>query len=363
VLLELIDDILDLSKVRAGPFELEQTEFDLIDLVERVCATLATRAHSKRLELACDVTRGIPTHLIGDAFRLRQILLKLVGNAIKFTEIGSIVLTIAKEDETNQSAVLHFSVADSGIGIPQDKVGRIFDSFPPMDPSIARRHLVSGLGLAIVKRLVDLMGGRVWAESEAGMGSVVHFTARFELQTVSIQAEATSTPLDLTGLRALVVDDTPVNRTIVREMLRAKGALVTEAESGEDALSKLGRALQTGEPFELLVLDCRMPGMDGLEVLRRVKPGSPGCPMLALMLTSDDLSVTTARMRELGVEACLVKPIRRAELYEAIATAMAHAKAVAPGFEQWSGLGPGGMVLWRIRPGRTHWNSRPRKQV
>ena len=343
VLLELIDDIIYLSKVRAGPFELEQTEFDLIDLVERVCATLATRAHSKRLELACDVTRGIPTHLIGDAVRLRQILLKLVGNAINFTEIGSIILTVEKEDETNQSAVLHFSVADSGIGIPHDKIGRIFDSFPRVHPSIARRHVVSGLGLATVKRMVDRMAGRIWAESEAGKGSVVHFTARFKVDTVSIQTEPTATSRDLAGVRTLVVDDLPVNRTIVREMLQAKGAFVAEAESGEEALSKLESALQIGKPFELLLLDCRMPGMDGLEVARRVNPGSSGCPMLVLMLTSDDFSASKARMRELGVEACLVKPIRRAELYAAIATATAQAggaKAVALGFEQLSASEP-----------------------
>ncbi len=340
VLLDLIDDILDLGKVRAEPFALEQTEFDLIDLVERVCATLAIRAHSKHLELACDVTRGIPTHVIGDASRLRQILLNLVGNAIKFTEVGSIVLTVEKEDETGQSALLHFSVDDSGIGIAQDKIARIFDSLPPADTSIARGHFGSGFGMAIVKRLVELMGGRIWAVSEIGKGSVVHFTARFEFRPASIQARATATQLNLMGVRTLVVDDTPVNRTIVREMLQAKGALVTEAASGEDALSKFGRALQTEEPFELLVIDYRMPGMDGLEMARRVGSGISGRPMLALMLTSDDLSVTTARMRELGVEACLVKPIRRAELYAAIATAMAHARAIAPGSDQQSASEP-----------------------
>jgi two-component system sensor histidine kinase/response regulator len=330
VLLDLIDDILDLGKVRAAPFELEQTEFDLIDLVERVCATLAIRAHTKHLELACDVTRAVPTRVLGDASRLRQILLNLVGNAIKFTEAGSIVLTVKKEDENGQSAVLHFSVADSGIGIAQNKVGRIFDSVPPANPSIARGHFGTGIGLAIVKRLVDLMGGRIWAVSEVGKGTEVHFTARFEFRAAPIQVQATAAPRDLMGVRTLVVDDTPVNRTIVREMLQAKGARVTEAASGEEALSKFARALETEEPFELLVVDYRMPGMDGLEMARRLGSGISGRPMLALMLTSDDLTVSTARMRELGVEACLVKPIRRAALYEAIATAMAHARTVAP---------------------------------
>jgi CheY-like chemotaxis protein len=302
--------------------------------VERVCATLAIRAHSKRLELACDVTRGIPNHVIGDASRLRQILLNLVGNAIKFTGAGSIVLTVEKQDENSESALLHFSVADSGIGIAQNKVGRIFDNFPPADSSIAPVHFSTGFGLAIVKRLVELMGGRIWAVSEVGKGTEVHFTARFEIRTAPIHAETSAATLDLTGVHALVVDDTSVNRTIVREMLQAKGALVTEASSGEDALSRFGRALETEEPFELLVVDYRMPGMDGLEMARRVGTGISGRPMLALMLTSDDLSVSTARMRELGVEACLVKPIRRAALYEAIATAMAHARSVAPRFEQ-----------------------------
>jgi two-component system sensor histidine kinase/response regulator len=340
VLLDLIDDILDLGKVRAEPFELEQTEFDLIDLVERVCATLAIRAHTKHLELVCDVTRGVPTHVLGDASRLRQILFNLVGNAIKFTEVGAIVLTVKKEDETGQSAVLHFSVADSGVGIAQNKVGRIFNSFLPADPAIARGHFGTGFGLAIVKRLVELMGGQIWAASEVGKGTEVHFTARFEFRAAPIHAETTVAPRDLMGVRTLVVDDTSVNRTIVREMLQAKGALVTEAASGEDALSKYARALATEEPFELLVVDYRMPAMDGLEMARRVGSGISGHPMLVLMLTSDDLSVTAARMRELGVEACLVKPIRRAELYRVIATAMAQARTVAPGFEQRSVLEP-----------------------
>jgi len=340
VLLDLIDDILDLGKVRAEPFELDRTEFDLIDLVERVCATLATRAHIKHLELACDLTRGVPTHVLGDASRLRQILFNLVGNAIKFTEVGAIVLTVKKETETDQSAVLHFSISDSGIGIAQNKIGRIFNTFPSADPSIARGSFGNGLGLAIVRRLVELMGGRIWAVSEVGKGTEVHFTARFELRAAPSHAQATAAPLNLTGVRTLVVDDTSVNRTIVREMLQAKGARVTEATSGEDALSKLGLALQTDEPFELLVVDHRMPGMDGLEMARRVGIGISGRPMLVLMLTADDLSVTTARMRELGVEACLVKPIRRAELFGAIATAIAHAKAVGPGLEQRSSSEP-----------------------
>ena len=327
VLLELIDDILDLAKVEGGQVELEHSEFELTELTDRVCETLATRAHSKRLELACQVMPGVPTRLVGDALRLRQILINLAGNAIKFTEMGSIVVTVEKRSEDKGSAELQFSVADTGIGISADKIDAIFDGFTQADSSTTRKYSGAGLGLAIVKRLVALMGGRIWVESKVGEGSAFYFTARFGLQNgAGGQAVATLAELDLTGMRTLIADDTPVNRVILREMLTAKGALVTEAHSAEDALSKLGRALQSGERFDLLVLDYRMPGMDGHDLARRAKTAGGECAMVTLMLTSDDFSATAASMRELGIEAYLVKPIRRANLYEAIATAMAKAR-------------------------------------
>ncbi|HYB90916.1 MAG TPA: response regulator [Candidatus Binataceae bacterium] len=327
VLLGLINDILDFAKVESGHIELEHSEFDLAELADRVCETLATRAHERRLELACHVLPGVPIHLAGDALRLRQILINLVGNAIKFTEIGSIVLTVEKQSENKGSAELLFSVADTGVGISADKIGAIFDSFTQADSSTTRRYGGSGLGLAIVKRLIALMGGRIWVESEAGKGTTFHFTARFDVQSDAAgPSDAAPAPLDLTGVRTLIADDTAVNRVILREMLTARGALVTEAQSAEEALLELERAIRGGAPFDLLVLDCRMPGMDGLDLARRVKAVRGNCATVTLMLTSDDFSTTATGMRELGIEAYLVKPIRRADLHEAIAAAIAKAK-------------------------------------
>jgi PAS domain S-box-containing protein len=326
-LLDLINDILDLAKVEAGRIELERTPFDLRELTDRVCETLAVRAHSKRLELVGRIVPGLATGLCGDPLRLRQILINLIGNAIKFTQAGSIVLTVEQERGTpadgtpeKGSVLLHFSVADTGIGIAKGQLDKVFANFTQADSSTTRRYGGSGLGLAIVKRLVDLMGGKIWVESEVGKGSTFHFTARFEADAEAVARDnPTAAALDLRGVRTLVVDDTPVNRLILREMLGAKGALVTEAESGEQALAQLTLAAREGHPFELLVLDYRMPGIDGLEVARRIGVHRS----ITLMLTSDDFSITTARLREFGIHAYLVKPIRRQDLYEAIAEARA----------------------------------------
>ncbi len=250
-LLELINDILDLAKVEAGRIELEATPFDLREMTDRVCETLAVRAHSKRLELACRVAPGVETGLSGDPLRLRQILVNLIGNAIKFTQAGSIVLTAELEALEGKSALLHFSVADTGIGIAQAQIDKVFGKFTQADSSTTRRYGGTGLGLAIVKRLVELMGGRIWAESEVGKGSTFHFTARFELDPQArAREDAASYELDLKGARVLVVDDTPVNRLILRELLSAKGALVTEAEGGEQAIAQLELAARDGRPFE-----------------------------------------------------------------------------------------------------------------
>jgi two-component system, sensor histidine kinase and response regulator len=327
-LLDLINDILDLAKVEAGRVELERTPFDLRELTDRVCETLAVRAHSKRLELVCRIVPGLATGLCGDPLRLRQVLINLIGNAIKFTQSGSIVLTVEPaepglpEQGTPQegSVLLRFSVADTGIGIAQAQLDKVFANFTQADSSTTRRYGGSGLGLAIVKRLVDLMGGEIWVESEVGKGSMFHFTAHFDADAAAVARENSSAAaLDLRGVRTLVVDDTPVNRLILREMLGAKGARVTEAENGEQALAQITHAAREGQPFELLVLDYRMPGIDGIEVARRVGVHRS----TTLMLTSDDFSITTARLRELGIHAYLVKPIRRQDLYEAIADARA----------------------------------------
>ncbi|MFZ0888606.1 MAG: ATP-binding protein, partial [Candidatus Binataceae bacterium] len=331
-LLDLINDILDLAKVESGRVELEQAGFDLNELTARVCETLAVRAHGKRLELAAHIVPGVPTDVVGDPMRLRQILTNLIANAIKFTDKGSVIVTV--DCGQGGPGLFHFSVADTGIGIAADHLDRIFGTFTQAESSISRKYGGTGLGLAIARRLVELMGGRIWVESEVGKGSTFHFTVRLGVQAA--QANPVDSPdkaIDLKGLRALIVDDTPVNRLILREMLSAAGAEVEEVESGEQALARLARAAAAAKPYDLLVLDCRMPGMDGIEVARRIKAGHAGCRVITLMVTSDDFSLGTAPLHELGIHARLLKPIRRAELYQAIAKAIAAASgsaAIAP---------------------------------
>ncbi|HXW84548.1 MAG TPA: PAS domain S-box protein, partial [Candidatus Binataceae bacterium] len=320
LLLELINDILDLAKVEAGHLELDHTPFNLVEVTDRVCETLAVRAHVHHLELVSHVLPDTPVALIGDPLRLRQILINLLGNAIKFTEAGSVVLTVAKVREVAGKAELHFRVTDTGVGIAADKIDRIFDSFNQADSSTPRQYGGTGLGLAIVKRLIEVMGGSTWVESEVGKGSTFHFTVPFELESdCTMQSESARAPLDLSGVRTMVVDDTAANRVILREMLAAKGARVTEADSGRAALAAYAEALRSGTPFELLVLDCRMPEVDGLSVARHIG-AMPDQGVAILMLTSDDLSMRPVHMRKLGIQAHLVKPIRRADLYHSISS-------------------------------------------
>ena len=321
-LLSLINDILDLAKVEAGRLMLERVDFDLENLTDKVVETLGVRAHAKGLELAVHMMPDVPRQLGGDPLRLRQILINLIGNAIKFTETGQVLLTVERDTAGDGPGALLFTVSDTGIGIAPDQLDAVFANFAQADSSTTRRYGGSGLGLAIAKRLVALMNGRIWVESELGAGSAFHFTARFELSTAPRAAEPSTVVLMLNGIRALTIDDNATNRLILREMLTSRGAEVSEAEGGLQGLAMLERARLSGRPFKLLLLDCRMPGMDGFQVAERIKAtGYDGMPLL--MLTSDDLKIELTRVGQLGLDAYLVKPVRRQELFEAIAIAMA----------------------------------------
>jgi PAS domain S-box-containing protein len=321
-LLLLINDILDLARVEAGRLVLERVDFDLESLTDKAVETLGLRAHAKGLELVVHLMPDVPRHLGGDPLRLRQILTNLIGNAIKFTETGQVVLTVERDPTGDEPGALLFSVSDTGIGIAADKLEAVFSNFTQADSSTTRRYGGSGLGLAIAKRLVNLMDGRIWVESEPGTGSAFHFTARFEISSAPLPIEPSTVALMLSGTRALVVDDNATNRLILREMLTSRGAEVSEAEDGPQGLLLLERARLCGRPFKLLLLDCRMPGMDGFQVADRIKAaGYDGMPIL--MLTSDDLKIELARVGQLGLDAYLVKPVRRLELFEAITAAMA----------------------------------------
>ncbi|MBV8361096.1 MAG: PAS domain S-box protein [Deltaproteobacteria bacterium] len=314
-LLELINSILDLAKIEAGRMRIETTDFDLTDLIEKTISTFGIRAHGKGLELAARIEPGVPDHLTGDPLRLRQILINLLGNAVKFTEVGQVILEVAKAPGSDWPGDLMFTVTDTGIGISQDKLEQIFSSFAQADSSTTRKYGGSGLGLAIAKRLTELMGGQIMVESEIGKGSKFSFTAQFGLAP-RILSPTTRVVLSLSGCRALVADDNQINRLIVRELMTGCGAEIDEAESGEQAIEAVMKA--GGHPYQIILLDMRMPGIDGLEVARRIRAAHLPTEPVILMLSSDDVKPQLTRLKDLGLDAYLIKPITRRELFEAI---------------------------------------------
>ena len=328
-LLALVNDILDLSKVEAGGLTLEHVEFDLVELIEKTSEMVAKVAHDKGLELACQVMADVPRDLVGDPHRLRQILLNLMGNALKFTMAGEVVLRVQNDPDARQPGALLFSVSDTGIGVPGDKLGIIFESFTQADSSTTRQYGGTGLGLAISKRLVELMGGRIWATSTVGQGSTFSFTAKFRVQEEP-KVRTLAPPAELQGVKALVVDDSATNRLVLKGILTAWGMQVVEAPNGVDGLAELMRAHESGDPYRLVLLDCRMPEMDGFQVAERLRAIPNLAGITVMMLTSDSRTDDKTRSQELGMAGYLVKPVKRAELFEAIATAMGRSQVFAP---------------------------------
>ncbi len=327
-LLTLINGILDLARIESGRLNLEQTEFEVEELIEHVAETLGVRAHEKKLELTSRILPGTPVRLIGDPLRLRQVMINLVGNAIKFTDRGEVAITVGGEAAPSGEVALRFSVRDTGIGIAPDKLQAVFQSFTQADSSATRKYGGTGLGLTIASRLVELMGGRIEVTSEVGQGSTFEFIARLRL--ADNQAVGTEQPLDLSNVRVLLVDDNPTNLLILNETLRSLGATIAEADSGKDALEKARRADEAGQPFQLVVLDCRMPEMDGFQVAAELRRQTSGPPPIVLMLSSDDLNRSMESARAIGIEVYILKPVRRAELFRAIARAMRRAGEEKP---------------------------------
>lgn len=324
-LLNLINDILDLSKVEAGHLELESIEFDLNEVVDRAVDILAMRANEKGLELACHVERDVPCRLIGDPTRLTQIVINLVGNALKFTDKGSVEVRITNDLDRNTAGAIRFAVRDTGIGIPADKLESIFDSFTQAHASTTRQYGGTGLGLAITKRLAERMNGRIWAESTVGRGSTFYCSVLFQVQTQPVHQQ-TAAQIDLSGVRVLVVDDYPTNRLILREMLGALGAQVSEAGDGRSALDELRRASEQKKNYELLLLDCRMPELNGFQVAEHIKTSYEGESPIVIMLTSDHWADDIARTYDLGLDGYLIKPIRRPDLLQTIGIAFGRRK-------------------------------------
>lgn len=325
VLLNLINDILDLSKIEAGRLELESEPFDLREVVEPTAEMMALRAHKKGLELLCHVAPDIPSVLVGDPNRLRQVIVNLLGNALKFTERGHILIRVEKDRMRSAPGALIFSVSDTGIGIPADKLAAVFQSFTQADSSTTRKYGGTGLGLTISKRLVEAMGGRIWVESAEGEGSTFLFTVALETRDGTPKNE---TPLK--GRRLLAVDDHPANRQILADLVRSAGAEVAVAASGYEALSSVQEAAEKNMPFDAVLLDLQMPDMDGLQTAEKIR-ALPALPKTALLLlTSDTRGDTAAKAQALGFSAVLAKPVRQRRLLNAVQEALSPT-AATPG--------------------------------
>ncbi len=321
-LLTIINDILDFSKIEAGRLELDMDEFDLQELVAETMKTLAMRAHEKGLELAYNVLPGTPEYLRGDAGRLRQVIVNLVGNAIKFTAHGEVVVEAAKTGQSEGDAVLEFTVRDTGIGIAPEKLTAVFEPFVQADGSTTRKYGGTGLGLPISMQLVELMGGRLWAESETGVGTAFHFTARFEVSERDARQLHAGETADLEGMRVLIVDDNATNRRFLEELFLRWKAIPFPAESGRAAIAEVQRRVEMGGPFDLILLDAHMPGMDGFAAAERLREIPWASDTVIIMLSSALEMNDAARCRQAGIGAYLVKPIRPSDLLSKISGAI-----------------------------------------
>ncbi|HYM11446.1 MAG TPA: response regulator [Bryobacterales bacterium] len=321
-LLRVINDILDFSKIEADKLDLEQIDFDLEETLHQVMKGSALRAQQKGLELALRIAPGTPVAVAGDPGRLRQILANLIGNAVKFTERGEVVVSAEAEELTNAEVTLHFSVSDTGIGIPAEKQGQIFDSFSQADSSTTRRYGGTGLGLTICSRLAALMGGKIRVESEPGRGSVFHFTARLGLPTSPALRPGRRWAVNLREILVLVVEDNATHRRILLEMFDRWQMKAMGADSAERALGMMKRAEAAGKPFRLLLTDSGLPDADGFALVERVRKEPELAGTAIIMLTAAGLRGEAARCRKLGVGAYLTKPVRPSELLDAIITVL-----------------------------------------
>ncbi len=325
-LLNIINDILDLSKVESSNIEIEQIPFSLRELIDQTSEMIAIKAHEKGLELLSHVHASTPDPLIGDPVRLRQIMVNLMGNAIKFTEQGEIELECTLHsnepwENHKETMELIFSVRDTGIGIPEDKQAAIFESFTQAETSTTRQYGGTGLGLTICKRLAELMGGRLWVESDSGKGSTFFFTARLPVDKEPKEAVGMK-PVDLWEARILVVDDNAANRIILEETLSAWGALVQTAENGKQCLDAVKTAEENNTPFQLILLDGNMPIMDGFETAKNIKLNFNHLEQTAMLLTSDNSSAKIKKVKNIGIPVYMLKPVKQAELKKIVQLAM-----------------------------------------
>jgi PAS domain S-box-containing protein len=317
-LLTVINDVLDFAKIEARKLDLDPVDFRLRDSVADILGTFAFRASEKGLEITCRVAPGVPDDVNGDPARLRQILINLIGNAIKFTGRGEVGVSVDAEPPEGGQAHLHFAVADTGIGIPFEKQGSVFEAFSQGDASTSRKYGGTGLGLTISSRLVEMMGGRIWVESEPGVGSTFHFTVRFGVPERSVSERSSAVDAQLGRIRTIVVDDNASSRRILQEMLKSWRMESTTAESGFTALRAIDEARRAGRPFSLALVDADMPNMDGFDLVKRMKRNGDLGAIPIVMLTSVGRRGDAVRGRELGISAYVTKPVRQSLLLDTI---------------------------------------------
>jgi two-component system, sensor histidine kinase and response regulator len=313
-LLSVLNDVLDFSKMEAGHLDLESIEFNLWNTVEETTRLFAERAHRKGIELVCHIRKDVPAFVEGDPVRLGQILSNLVGNAIKFTGKGEVVVKVSLSEIRDQNTVIEFEIKDTGIGIPPEARRSIFNAFSQADGSMNRKYGGTGLGLTICKQLCEMLGGSIEVESTTGEGSVF----RFRVPLRKGNSPAPSVPIrreDLSGLRVLTVDDNETNRIILNEQVTSWGMLGRQASEGVDALYMLKEAHSRGVPFDLAILDFRMPAMTGLELARKIKADSTLGKLKLIMLTSVGDHKIIKQARHIGTQACLTKPVSQSKLY------------------------------------------------
>jgi two-component system, sensor histidine kinase and response regulator len=332
-LLNIINEVLDFSKVEAGKMELEKLSFDLQTTIETITRTMAAKARAKGLELFCRLQSELPTVVVGDPARLRQVIINLLANAIKFTERGEVGLTVEVDHQGEDGLGLHFMVADTGVGIPQDKLETIFESFTQVDSSVTRKYGGTGLGLTISQRIVELMGGRIWVESQLGAGSTFHFIARFGLPEAETQSAEVERKGDSAGLQVLIGGDDPGNRTDLVRMLSNWGLVNIRAVGGNEVLAEVNRILHDGQEAHLILLDDSAAGdLDGYAIAEKVRsdPGSPRIQII--LLTNGEGTEVAERCQQLGIAACLHKPVKEQELFKAVSMVLGIVPERAEGF-------------------------------
>lgn len=312
-LLGIINDVLDFSKIEARQLQIDHADFNLRECVENLLRTLALRAHEKGLELTCHIDPAVPEAVLGDPIRLRQVLTNLVGNGIKFTDRGEVALSVVPDE--NGGAGLHFEVRDTGPGIAREKQAEIFQPFVQADGSSTRTHGGTGLGLTISSQLAELMGGRIWLESEPGRGSSFHLALPFKTSDKAQFRPSDLALPELRGVSVLVVDDNATNRKILLQTLDRWGCEAIAVEGGRHALSELLARARTGRPFELIITDSQMPGQDGFMFIEEVRRLPELTQIAIMMLTSSGHYADVERCRALGIHAYLTKPIRQSELH------------------------------------------------